>query len=230
MPRIRIPVRVGAKKEPARTVSFEQVGTGPSQTRPGEREPVREPVFRSSREGECVDPSPADPWPDESQQEQGSTHPADEQPNAASCEQAQDWQDRALRMQAEMDTFRRRQRRIAQDQIRTDQEQLLSEMLSVVDNLDRTLSAAQNAPQPLDASLRQGVTLTRNQLLHLLGKYDVQRIHAYGKSFDPHWHQAVAVVPAGEMGVKSGTVIQVTQPGYRRGERLFRPASVVVAQ
>jgi molecular chaperone GrpE len=168
--------------------------------------------------------------PDESQLEQGSLHPVDEQSSTAGPEGSQGWQDRALRLQAEMDTFRRHQRRIAKDQIRIDQERLLSEMLSVVDNLDRTLAAAQDAPQPLDASLRQGVALTRNQLLHLLDRYDVQRIHAYGKSFDPHWHKAVAVVPAGELGVETGTVIQVTQSGYRRGERLFRPASVVVAQ
>ena len=230
MPKVRIPIRVGTEREPARSAAFERAGTGSSETRSGGPEAVREPAFRLSEGGECKDSSSAVPVPNASQQEQANMHPVDEGSRIGGCEGDPMWRDRALRMQAEMDTFRRRQRRIAQDQIRTDQEQLLSEMLSVVDNLDRTLSAAQDASQPLDASLRQGVTLTRNQLLHLLGKYDVQRIQTHGKPFDPHWHRAVAVVPAGEVGVKSGTVIQVTQPGYRRGERLFRPASVVVAQ
>jgi molecular chaperone GrpE len=61
-------------------------------------------------------------------------------------------------------------------------------------------------------------------------KYDVERVRARGEPFDPNWHQAVGVVSAGDLGVEDGTVIEVMEAGYRRGDRLLRPARVVVAQ
>lgn len=137
----------------------------------------------------------------------------------------EDWQDRALRLQADMDNYRKRQRRIAQEQAQADRDRLLTEVLSVADNLDRALATAAE-PTPV----RQGVLLARDELLRLLKGYEVERLDVQGRPFDPHWHQAVAVVPAGERGVMPGTVVRVERAGYRRGERLLRPAHVVVAQ
>jgi molecular chaperone GrpE len=135
------------------------------------------------------------------------------------------WKDRALRLQAEMENYRKLQRRIAQDEAQREQERLLSDVLSIVDNLDRTLNAAQ-----ADSSLRKGVEITRDEVLQLLRRYDVERIQADRKPFDPQWHEAVDVVSAAALGVEPGTVAEVQQPGYRRAGQLFRPARVVVAQ
>jgi molecular chaperone GrpE len=135
------------------------------------------------------------------------------------------WKDRALRLQAEMENYRKRQRRIAQDETQREQERLLSDVLSIVDNLDRALDAAQT-----DSSLRQGVEITRDEVLQLLRRYGVERIQADQKSFDPQWHEAVDVVSAAALGVRPGTVAEVQQPGYRRAGQLLRPARVVVAQ
>ena len=135
------------------------------------------------------------------------------------------WKDRALRLQAEMENYRKLQRRIAQDEAQREQERLLSDVLSIVDNLDRTLDAAQ-----ADLSLRQGVEITRDEVLQLLRRYDVERIQTDQQPFDPHCHEAVHVVSAAALGVEPGTVVEVQQPGYRRAGRLFRPARVVVAQ
>jgi molecular chaperone GrpE len=151
------------------------------------------------------------------------------------------WRDRALRLQAEMDNYRKRQRRIAQQEAQADQERLLRDVLSMADNLDRTLAASvAQKPGPGPAlpggsnGLRQGVELTRDDLMRVLAKYGVERYHALGEPFDPEWHEAVHVVSAQALGVEPGTVVEVVQPGYRRrdgahGERLFRPAQVVVA-
>ena len=137
----------------------------------------------------------------------------------------EEWKDRALRLQAEMENYRKLQRRIAQDEAQREQERLLSDVLSIVDNLDRTLDAAQ-----ADSSLRQGVEITRDEVLQLLRRYDVERIQADQQPFDPHRHEAVDVVSAAALGVEPGTVVEVEQPGYHRAGRLFRPARVVVAQ
>jgi hypothetical protein len=110
-------------------------------------------------------------------------------------------------------------------QAKPDQDGLLSDVLSIADNLERALALAQE-----DTPIRQGVALTHRGVLQLLRKHGLERIEADQQSFDPHWHEAIDVVSAEALGVDPGTVVQVMAAGYRRGERLFRPARVVVAQ
>jgi molecular chaperone GrpE len=107
-------------------------------------------------------------------------------------------------------------------------------MLDVADNLERTLAATKSAQRPNADALRKGIELTQEQLLRVLDRHGVGRFVALGEPFDPAWHEAVHVVSARAMGVEPGTVVEETQSGYRRrdaerGERLFRPAQVVVA-
>ena len=137
-----------------------------------------------------------------------------------------DWRDRALRLQAEMDNYRKRQRRIAQQEAQAEQERLLHDVLGIADNLERTLAAASPGE---DGAIRQGVELTRDELLRVLSRHGVERFEAGGEPFDPAWHEAVHVVAADALGVEAGTVVEVVRPGYRKGEQLFRPARVVVA-
>jgi molecular chaperone GrpE len=144
---------------------------------------------------------------------------------AAGTSNEEEWRDRALRLQAEMENYRKRQQRFAQEQVKGEQERLLREILAIADNLDRTLSAAEK-----DTPIRRGVALTREQLLRLLKRYEVELVEALHKPFDPAWHEAVDVVSSAELGVRPGSVVQVVEPGYRRGERLLRPARVIVAQ
>jgi molecular chaperone GrpE len=105
------------------------------------------------------------------------------------------------------------------------QDRLLIEVLSIADNLERALAVAQE-----DTPIRQGVAITHRDLVRLLQRHGLERIDAFRQPFDPQWHEAIDVVPARELGVAPGTVVQVMVPGYRRGEQLFRPARVVVAQ
>lgn len=135
------------------------------------------------------------------------------------------WKDRALRLRAEMDNYRKRQQCIAQDSAQKDLERLLHDVLSAVDNLDRTLRAARD-----EVPLRRGLEITRDELLQVLRRYGIERFQAGGEQFDPHLHEALDVVSAAALGVDAGTVVEVRQPGYHREERLFRPARVVVAQ
>jgi molecular chaperone GrpE len=150
-------------------------------------------------------------------------------------DEPQEWRDRALRLQADMDNYRKRQQRLAQAEIQTERERLLGNFLQIVDDLERALAAQagdateSEANLPSRTDLYRGVELTHRAARQLLQKEGVEPIEARNEPFDPNWHEAVATVPRNGHQAAPGTVIQVLQPGYRRGEHLLRPAKVVVA-
>ena len=135
------------------------------------------------------------------------------------------WRDRALRLQAEIENFRKRQRRLAEERILADRERLLRSFLRVADDLERAL----NADGVDGDSLRQGVDLTHQTLMRILDQEGAETIEALGQPFDPAWHEAVGTVPNGHVGVEPDTVVEVVEAGYRMGDRLLRPARVIVA-
>lgn len=134
------------------------------------------------------------------------------------------WRDRALRLQAEMDNYRKRQRRLAQDQVEAERQRLLRAFLPIVDNMERALEA----PTSNGEGLHQGVQLTQRQALQLLEKEGVEPIEAENRPFDPVWHEAVATIGRNGSNLAPNTVVQVLEPGYRLGKHLLRPARVIV--
>jgi len=138
---------------------------------------------------------------------------------------ADEWRDRALRLQAEMDNFRKRQQRLADERVTSDRERLLRAFLGVADDLDRALRADGTDVE----SLRHGVDMTHQSLVRVLNQEGAEPIEAVHQTFDPQWHEAVATVPHREAGVEPDTVVEVVQVGYRLGDRLLRPARVLVA-
>ena len=137
-------------------------------------------------------------------------------------EEVPDWQSIALRLQADMDNFRRRQTLRADQAVVAERERLLLLMLSIADNLDRALDHIEAD----DTSLRQGVELTHRELMRLLEAEGVVGLETVGQPFNPELHEAVAIRAA---GVETGTIIKEMERGYRLGDRLLRPARVVVA-
>lgn len=136
------------------------------------------------------------------------------------------WRERAMRLQAEMENFRKRQRRQAEQLIQADRERLLRSFLSVADDLERALQTDSSGAE----GLRQGIDLTQRNLRRFLDREGVEPIHAQGQPFDPNWHEAVSTVSHQSAGVDPDTVAKVVQQGYRLGDQLLRPARVVVAQ
>lgn len=134
-----------------------------------------------------------------------------------------DWQAVALRQQAEMDNFRKRQTRRADEAIAAERERLLRSVLPLADNLNRALSYNNAA----DDHLRQGVELTQRELLRFLAAEGVTKLETVGQPFTPELHEALAVVPA---QAESNTIVQEVEAGYMLGEKLLRPARVVVAE
>lgn len=172
-------------------------------------------------------------------------------PMPGTADQAEEWRDRALRMQAEMDNYRKRQQRWAHDQIEAERHRLLNAYLQVVDDLERALTASGGDDAPPDhgadlhgaglrpaglhpaglhpAGLRTGVELIHRAALQFLQKEGVEPIEARHQPFDPNWHEAVATTSRNGSGLPSGTIIEVLETGYRLDGRLLRPAKVVVA-
>jgi molecular chaperone GrpE len=148
------------------------------------------------------------------------------QPEPVTAEESvDDWRDRALRLQAEMENYRKRQRRLAEDRMVEERERLLRRFLQVADELERALSASH-----ADAtSLRQGVELTHRTLMQHLEQEGVEPIPAEGQPFDPKWHEAVGATPQHEPGVQPETVVEVLRPGYRLDGHLLRPARVLIS-
>jgi molecular chaperone GrpE len=132
-------------------------------------------------------------------------------------------QDRLLRTAAEFDNYRKRVDRERRDLADYTAADVVSEMLPIVDNLERALAAASEADP-----LRKGVELIHKQMVDLLRKRGVKTIEALGADFDPRFHQAVIHEPSSEH--REGEVIEELQRGYLLGDRLLRPAMVKVAK
>lgn len=107
------------------------------------------------------------------------------------------------------------------------QRDLVLKILPVLDNLDRTIKAAETSRDA--PSVVEGVSLVRGQLETVLRGYGVERIDAVNERFDPRIHEAISTLPVVDP-VVNGLVLDQVEPGYRFGETLLRPARVVVAK
>jgi molecular chaperone GrpE len=137
-------------------------------------------------------------------------------------------QDRLLRLQADFDNFRKRTLREREEAHQFGHQNLVKDLLSAVDNLERAMEhARKSGPSDFDALL-QGIDLVQRELVGILGKHGVTEIEAQGLPFDPAVHEALAQMP--DDGVPPNTVVQVFQKGYRLRDRLLRPTQVVVSR
>jgi molecular chaperone GrpE len=139
-------------------------------------------------------------------------------------------QDRLLRALAEAENTRRRAGRTAEEARRFAIADFARELLIVVDNLQRTIEAA-NSQRPSNsdnAALIEGAQATLRLLLETLERFGVRRIEAQGQRFDPNLHDAV--MEADDSTHPPRTVIQVLEDGYTIHGRLLRPARVVVSK
>ena len=132
--------------------------------------------------------------------------------------------DTLQRLQADFDNYRKRAARDQESLVTRAGERIVKELLPVLDDLERALEAAE---QHEEAKLEDGVRLVHRALADVLRKEGVEEIETEG-AFDPHVHEALLAQP-GE-GVDAGHVLQVLQKGYRLGDRVVRPARVIVAE
>ena len=136
--------------------------------------------------------------------------------------------ERLLRHQADFENFRKRALRDRQEAIQYGSQNLVKDLLSVVDNLDRAIDHAQQSEGGDLQSLLQGVELVQRELLVVLGKHHVFEIDAMGKPFNPALHEAMAQVE--DQKTAPNSIVDVLQKGYQLHDRLIRPSRVVVAR
>jgi molecular chaperone GrpE len=130
--------------------------------------------------------------------------------------------DKVVRSAADLDNLRKRTKRELDDARADSKTRVLKEMLPVVDNLERAVAAGGADV----AAVLEGVRLVLRQFTHAFERCDVTSVEADGKPFDPNLHEAIGQQ---ESDAAPGTIVSVLQRGYKLGERLLRPALVVVA-
>ena len=130
--------------------------------------------------------------------------------------------DRWKRTAADFDNFRKRATREREEYVTLANERLVKELLPILDDLERALVAAADHEE---AVLEDGVRLVHRALANLLERQGIKEIDAAGM-FDPHVHEALLSQPS---DAPEGSVIDVVQKGYTLGDRVVRPARVVVA-
>lgn len=140
--------------------------------------------------------------------------------------QIQDNQDRLLRALAETENVRRRLERTADDRVKYANEALLRDLLPVLDNFDRALTAARTG-SAAGTNVLEGVDLIQRELLRVLERAGLSRYSAVGQRFDPARHEAIARVVS--VDATPDTVLSETGPGYLLHGRVLRPALVAVA-
>jgi molecular chaperone GrpE len=151
-----------------------------------------------------VDPGPPDPL-----------RVAEEKLSALK-EQHAGLKDQLLRTAADFDNFRKRARR----------ESMLRDLLPVFDNLERATTHADSA-QDVQA-FASGINMVLKQFQDTLKRLGIERLQSVGQGFDPNLHEAIQQLATTEF--EPGSVAAEVQGGYRFGDRLIRPAMVVVAK
>lgn len=138
--------------------------------------------------------------------------------------QAEEYLQLAQRVQADFDNYRRRTVQEREDMVKYGSMRLAANLLPILDNFERAMSAAGN-----DAGqLKEGIELIHRQLLDVLNKEGVTPMEAVGKEFDPNFHEAVMQAPSQEH--PDNIIMEEFQKGYMLADRVIRPAMVKVAK
>ena len=156
-----------------------------------------------------------------------SSHETEQQEQQQSPEPSQDeryaqLEDRYLRALADLDNFRKRSARDTEVRIADVTDSILRSWLEVVDSIERALQLA------ADERAVNDLRAVQDQIQAILDRQGVTRVGAPGEPFDPRLHEAVGVHPTDE--VPDHAIVDVAQPGYAVGNRVVRPARVIVAR
>jgi molecular chaperone GrpE len=131
-----------------------------------------------------------------------------------------------LRIAADFDNFRKRSRKEIEEVRRRSIEDTLREVLPIVDNLERAADAMTDATEV--AAVVDGVHMVLRGFEDIASRLGLKRVPAVGQQFDPTCHDAMQQEETDEHA--PGTIVSEIVPGYYLGERLLRPAMVVVAK
>lgn len=133
--------------------------------------------------------------------------------------------DRLARNLAEFENFRKRSIKEREQWIKFATEKIILEVCDVLDNFERALDSGAQKHQFED--FMKGTKQIYNQLVGVLEKEGVEKVESQGQEFDPEQHEALSHVPA--PGVEKDCVAFVIKNGYKKGDKILRPAQVAVS-
>ena len=154
--------------------------------------------------------------------QEGALTPTDAEKLAIAEQDAASLKDKWLRAVAELENFKKRTRREIDDAVFRARQDLLSSFFPTADNLDRALELARGNEQ-----LFKGIEMVAHEFRSALARNGIEAVPTVGQPFDPAMHEALSQVDSPEHA--PGTVTFEFERGYRQGDRLLRPARVVIA-
>jgi len=134
--------------------------------------------------------------------------------------------DKYLRALADSENARKRIRQQSEESVRIQRESILRDLLPIIDNLERALTAARSGTDT--KTIVDGVEMTVRALIDFLRAQGVTPLQSVGQTFDPNRHEAVDHVAS--EAHPANTVVDEFHRGYLIGERVLRPARVSVAK
>ena len=140
-------------------------------------------------------------------------------------EQIAELEDRLLRLQADFDNFRKRTLKEKSELYGRAHAEVFEELLPVLDHMDMALESVGEREE--DDAFVAGVRMVSEQFVQVLGKFGLDSIDGSGKEFDHNEHEAISHIPSAE--ADENMVIAQVRRGYKLGDRLLRPAQVVVS-
>lgn len=140
----------------------------------------------------------------------------------------EDFKEKYYYLAAEMQNMQRRFDKEKESIVKYGSEKILTDILDVVDNLERTLGFIRTDEDEKVKNIVVGLEMIEKMFIESLGKHGLKEVEAMGKEFDPHFHEALAQQPA--EGKPNMEIIQVHQKGYILNDRVLRAAKVVVVK
>jgi len=148
-------------------------------------------------------------------------------PLEAALVEAADYKDKYLRAHADFENSKRRLEKDKMNAVSYANESFAKDILAVIDSFENALSSIEGADEENSsevlANMKEGVTLTYEQLKKILEKNHIKEVDCSG-TFNPEVHQAIMQVESDEH--EEGDVVQVMQKGYTIKDRILRPAMV----
>lgn len=145
---------------------------------------------------------------------------------ARTNEEALMYKDRWMRLAAEFDNYRKRTGREFSALVKNASASLITQLLPVVDNMERALHALKTTGEP--KAFAEGVEMIHQQFVDTLRREGLQDVEAVGHPFDPNRHEAVMAIENEDQPAQS--IVEVVEKGYLLNERVIRPAKVIVTR
>ncbi|MDE3001020.1 MAG: nucleotide exchange factor GrpE [Gemmatimonadota bacterium] len=140
--------------------------------------------------------------------------------------ESEEYKDRWIRLAAEFDNYKKRRTREFDALIQSASENLIRDLLPVLDSVARALEHRAEGEEDSDG-FKQGVTMIMEAFPKVLERRGLSEIEAAGKPFDPNYHEALMQMASEDHA--EGVVMGVVERGYLLGDKVIRPAKVVVS-